>query len=147
MYNHILIPTDGSDLSEKAAQCAVSLAKALNAQVTAVHILPTRVGLAYGELAWVDEGLDLRMREQASSYLDRIEGMAKESGVKFHRALKASHLTWRGIIEVAQDAGCDLIVMAAHGRRGLQALVLGSETNRVLIHARVPVLVYREKAR
>ena len=143
MYKHILIPTDGSESSERAAQAAVALAQAFRARLTGAHILPRHLGRIYGDLAWVDERRDMQMREVASGYLDRIAAAAKGAGVAFEPVLQSGEPVWRAILQVAEDKGCDLIVMAAHGWRGIAALVLGSETSRVLIHAKVPVLVCR----
>lgn len=143
MYKHILTPTDGSELSDNAATGGVALAQALGARVTGVHVLPTRIGLLYGDIVWVDERTDMQMRDAASRYLDRIQDVAKREGVPFDRVLKAGDQVWRAIIDVAEEKRCDLIVMAAHGRRGLSAMLIGSETNKVLIYSKIPVLVYR----
>lgn len=143
MYKHILIPTDGSESSERAAKAAVALAQAFKARLTGVHILPQHLGRIYGDLAWVDERRDLQMREVAAGYLDRIAQAAKAAGVAFAPVIESGEPIWRAILQVAEDKGCDLIVMAAHGWRGIAALVLGSETSRVLIHAKMPVLVVR----
>lgn len=143
MYKHILIPTDGSEASERAAKAAVAMAQAFEARLTGVHVLPQRLGGIYGDLAWVDERRFLEMREVASDYLDRIAQAAKAAGVAFEPVIRSGEPIWRTILQVAEDKGCDLIVMAAHGWRGMVALVLGSETSRVLVHAKVPVLVIR----
>lgn len=147
MFKNILIPTDGSELSETAAQRAVALANLLGAKVVAVHVLPANLGIYYGEAVWVDDKLQLQLREAAQAegnkYLDRIEAAARGGTVPCERVLPEAASPWKGIVETAERKGCDLIVMAAHGRRGLAAVVLGSETNRVLMHSRVPVLVYR----
>lgn len=147
MFKHILIPTDGSELSEKAAESGVQLAQRLGAVVTGFHAYRRTFTVYYGELAWVDERLDAKLRENAEAagakYLDRLQMLAENARVEFRRALVEHDSPWRSIIDVAQDRNCDLIAMAAHGRRGLAALVLGSETNKVLTHSRIPVLVYR----
>jgi nucleotide-binding universal stress UspA family protein len=147
MYKHILIPTDGSETSDKSAQQAVKLAKQFGAKVTAIHVFAPNFGIYYGEAVWVDDKLQVQLRETAETeghkYLDRVEAAAKAAGVPFERVLLEGDSPWKGIVETAQNRGCDLIMMAAHGRRGLTALLLGSETNRVLMHSKVPVLVYR----
>lgn len=147
MFKNILLPTDGSELSEKAAQRAVALANLLSAKVVALHVVPANLGIYYGEAVWVDDKLQLQLREAAQAegnkYLDRIETAARAATVPCERALPEAASPWKGIVETAESKGCDLIVMAAHGRRGLAAVVLGSETNRVLMHSTIPVLVYR----
>lgn len=150
MFKHILLPTDGSELSQKAARDCITLAKTLNAKVTGVHIIPSTFSAVIGfdpDVPWIDVELQERMREAATAagnkYLDGIEAQAKSAGVKFERLLIESNHIWKGIVDAAKDQRCDLIMMAAHGRRGLSALVLGSETNKVLTHTNIPVLVYR----
>ncbi len=147
MFKRILIPTDGSELSERTAQSGVALARALNAKVTGLHVMPLNFALSYGEMVLVDESLEQEMRERAraegNKYLDRVQAAAASAGVPFERVLSASIFVWKGIVDTALEKGCDLIVMAAHGRRGLAALVIGSETNKVLTHTKIPVLVYR----
>jgi len=147
MFKHILIPTDGSELSEKVVQDGMALAKAINAKITGVHIFPSHHISPYGEFGPPDDVVEKQMREsaitQGNQYLDRIEAAAKSAGVGFERVLSENDDAWRGIIDAAQKKKCDLILMAAHGRRGLSALVLGSETNKVLTHSKIPVLVYR----
>ncbi len=147
MFKHILIPTDGSELSAKAAQAGVAMAKRLGAKVTGVYVLALAPPLSYGEPAWVDEGMLQQMRESAqlagNKYLDRMQSVATVAQVPFERSSVQSDAPWLGILETAKNKGCDFIVMAAHGRRGLAALVLGSETNKVLTHSKIPVLVYR----
>jgi nucleotide-binding universal stress UspA family protein len=147
MYKHILIPTDGSELSDKAIKNGVAFAKSLNAKITGLHVMPSAFPIYYGEMAWVDANVEKQMRDAAraegNKYLDRIEATARSAGVTCERALLANDQIWKAIIDTAQAKHCDLILMAAHGRRGLSALMLGSETNKVLTHSSVPVLVYR----
>ncbi len=147
MFKHILIPTDGSALSEKVVQDGMALAKAMNARITGVHIFPSHLISPYGEFGPADDVVEKKMRDNAlalgNQYLDRIEAAAKSAGVGFERVLSENDNAWRGIIDAAQNKKCDLILMAAHGRRGLSALLLGSETNKVLTHSKIPVLVYR----
>lgn len=147
MFKHILIPTDGSAFSEKVVKDGVALAKTINAKITGVHIFPSHHISPYGEFGPSDDVVQKQMRDSATTqgnqYLDRIEAVAKSSGVSFERVISENDDAWRGIIDAAQKKKCDLILMAAHGRRGLSALVLGSETNKVLTHSKIPVLVYR----
>lgn len=147
MYRHILIPTDGSELSEKAVKAGVALARALDAKVTGLHIVPSAFPIYYGEVAWVDPRLESKMRESARAegekYLMQVQAAAQSAHIPYERELLENDQPWKAIIDTAQAKGCDLILMAAHGRQGLAALVLGSETNKVLTHSRIPVLVYR----
>jgi len=147
MFKHILIPTDGSALSLQAARAGMTLAKALNARVAAMHVVALQTTAYFGELAWIDDRLDMTIREaaeqQGAKYLDQIEAAAQEAHVPCSRALVAADQPWQAIIETAATKQCDLIVMAAHGRRGVSALLLGSETNKVLTHSKIPVLVCR----
>lgn len=147
MYKHILLPTDGSELSLRAAKSVIDLAKALNARVTAVHVYPVKFTVYYGELSWVDERLEMTAREatqrEGKKFLDQIAAVANSASVPFNGLLLEDENVWKSILETAERKGCDLIAMAAHGRRGLAAVLLGSETNKVLTHSKIPVLVYR----
>lgn len=147
MFKHILIPTDGSPLSAKAANAGMVMAKTLGAKVTGLHTYPAVFAVYYGELAWVDDRVQIDLREAAEKegkkYLAQIQAAAKSTGVPCETILLEKESPWQGITETAERIGCDLIVMAAHGRRGLAAVVLGSETNKVLTHSKIPVLVYR----
>lgn len=141
MYKHILIPTDGSDLSKGAMQYGMSLAKAVNAKVTGVTVSPP-----FHVLAAVTDTSELykkRMATIATEHLEQVKDAAK-AGVNCD-TLHVEHAhPFQAIIDTAKMKGCDLIVMASHGRRGLSAIVLGSETVKVLTHSTIPVLVYRE---
>ena len=147
MYKHILVPTDGSKLSVKAARHAVKLAKALGARVTGFHVAPDLGSTYYGD------GYVLRApsakaqaeytRKQALKYLSMIEVEAEVEKVPCEGSYAVSDSPYEAIIDAAKKNKCDLIVMASHGRRGLSALVLGSETQKVLVHSNIPVLVCR----
>jgi nucleotide-binding universal stress UspA family protein len=147
MFKNILIPTDGSEFSEKVVKDGVAMAKVINARITGVHVFPTHHISPYGEFGPSDDLVQKQMRDAAQSeankYLDHIQAAAKAAGVSFDRMILEDDHPWKGIIDAAGKKGCDLIMMAAHGRRGLSALMLGSETNKVLAHSRIPVLVYR----
>lgn len=147
MFKHILMPTDGSEFSEKVIEDGMALAKALKAKVIGVHVYPSFKTISYGELGPIDGQVQEQMIESAktegSRYLDRLGAAADSAGVTFDRILLENDDAWKGIVEIAKKKNCDLIMMAAHGRRGLSALVLGSETNKVLTHSKIPVLVYR----
>jgi nucleotide-binding universal stress UspA family protein len=150
MYRNILLPIDGSELALDAARHGIAVAKALGAGVTAVMVTtPWEIAFAR-EVAIVVPGVlvsesdyVLRTGRTASACLDAVLDEARAAGV----AASALHVyhrePWAAILEAARSQGCDLIVMASHGRRGLAELLLGSETVKVLTHGEVPVLVYR----
>ena len=146
MFSHILIPTDGSPFSDAAVKRGVKLANEMNAKVTALHVAePFRVLSTESEVLTDTRGEhEARARANAEKVLAAFEKDAKSAGVAaFDRVFLVSEHPYEAIIGTAGDKGCDLILMASHGRRGLQALLLGSETHKVLIHSKIPVLVYR----
>lgn len=147
MFKHVLIPTDGSQLSEKAARSAVNLAKALSAKVTFFYATPEYEermpveGISYtGPTREQFEGYVGKDAERALAGLTRL---AKDQGVSAEGHWAFTNNPYEGIIETAKARGCDLIVMGSHGRSGMKALVLGSVTNKVLTHCHIPVLVCR----
>lgn len=145
MYKNILIPTDGSELSEKAIKEGVALAKLCGAKVTGFHAYPSyhfHPDAAY-VLADVRtrQELSVLARTQADTFLDRMQAAVKAAGLDFERVVVQDDQVWKAIVDSAREKGCDAIVMAAHGRRGLSALVIGSETTKVLTHSTIPVLV------
>jgi nucleotide-binding universal stress UspA family protein len=147
MFKHILIPTDGSELSEQAVRSGARLARTLKAKVTVMHvlqpvILPFSQGAMYANPDLIEQ-MQNEAKKGGDAYLDRGDRIAQEIGVTAERTLSDETQPWRGIVDTAQKLGCDLIVMAAHGRRGLSALIVGSETTKVLTHSTIPVLVYR----
>lgn len=145
MFKNILIPTDGSEFSEKVLQPAVELAQATHARITGVHVYPKHHISPYGEFGPSDDVVQTQIREHnvadATNFLDRIEAAAKAAGVPCDRVIVENDDPWKGVLESAREKGCDLIVMAAHDRHGLSTL-LGSQTNKVLSHTSLPVLVY-----
>ena len=146
MFSHLLIPTDGSPLSSAAVKRGVELAKEMNAKVTGLHVAePFRVLSTESEvLKDTREEYYASARANAEQVLAAFETAAKSAGVSaFERVFVVSDHPYEAIIDTARDKGCDLILMASHGRRGLQALLLGSETHKVLVHSKIPVLVYR----
>ena len=147
MFKHILVPTDGSELSQQTAQRAVSFAKETGASITAFYAKPEYPITYYGEGALIDpttpEKFSALMDEQAATYLDAVAKLCAEAGVSCNTTSATSDVPYEAIIEAAEKAGCDLIFMASHGRRGISAMLLGSETNKVLTHSKIPVLVYR----
>ena len=145
MYRHILIPTDGSELAERAVTHGVSLAKFVGAKVT-VLIVEERVGtvwwaVAEHRLAEITAKYAEEIKKHAARVLDRGANAAKQAGVPCDTIHVQDVQPYAAIIATATDRGCDLIVMASHGRSGLSAMVLGSVTNKVLTHSKVPVLV------
>lgn len=147
MFKHILIPTDGSPVAEKAIAAGVSLAKEMGASVTgyyAVEPPPTHLyGEGYlAERRLVDE-LERRATENAKKSVDKIADAAKAAGVKVDTLVGKAVLPYKGIIDAAEKSHCDAIFMASNGHRGLTGLLLGSVTQKVLTHTKIPVLVYR----
>ena len=144
MYTHILIPTDGSDLSRKAIRHGITLAKAVNAKVTAVTV-STPFHVVSVEPAMVTDTpqtYQKHMATVAAKYLGEVV-TAAAAGVSCETVHVEHEHPYQAIIDTANKRGCDLIVMASHGRRGVSAIVLGSETVKVLTHSTVPVLVCR----
>jgi nucleotide-binding universal stress UspA family protein len=144
MYKHILIPTDGSDLSKEAVSYGISLAKAVNAAVTAITVtMPFHTyTLNSAMLEDTPDSYKKRMTAFAAKCLDQVKDAAK-AGVKCETIHVEHEHPYQAIIDAAKARSCDLIVMASHGRRGIAAIVLGSETVKVLTHSTIPVLVYR----
>ena len=136
MYKHILIPTDGSELAHKAVVHGLSLAKALGAQITVLSVQPSITPNRFEE--YVKE-----MRAQAASVLNQIAVAAEDAGVQCETMQVTHDHPHEAIIAVAKDEGCDVIVMASHGRSGIVSILLGSVTAKVLAHATIPVVVYR----
>lgn len=147
MFKHILVPTDGSTLSADAALRAVDFAKATGAKLTFFYAQPEYPAQFFGEGALIDPTTPQQFAKAAeaaaSEILQQCEAMAKQAGVDCARATETSEVPYEAIINAAQLHGCDLIFMASHGRRGLTGLLLGSETQKVLTHSKIPVLVYR----
>ena len=145
MYTNILIPTDGSELSSKAVQHGVALARRIGARVTALTVLPPFHALTT-DTQMLEDTLDrshARMREHADGTLGAVAQAAKKLGVACELIRVEDEHPYRAIIDAAESKGCDLIVMASHGRRGIAAIVLGSETVKVLTHSKIPVLIHR----
>jgi nucleotide-binding universal stress UspA family protein len=147
MFRNILIPTDGSELSEKVIQDGLALAKSLAAKVTGLHVFSTKSLCALDEFwSGADSVLTQirdHQRNEGRRYLDHLDVRAQSQGVAFHRVILEHDHVWEAIVNTAKEEHCDLIMMAAHGRHGVSAVVVGGETNKVLIHSKIPVLVYR----
>jgi nucleotide-binding universal stress UspA family protein len=149
LVSNILVPTDGTALSQKTAERALDFALAFNANVIFYHAKPEpRQSFFGGEGGgFVDqvsheefESISTRL---ANEYLQGLGQLAGAAGVKFELIIGSSPEPYEGIIETATARHCDLIIMASHGRRGIKSLILGSETQKVLTHSKIPVLVYR----
>ena len=144
MYKHILLPTDGSELSKKAIAHGIGLAKAADAKVTALVVsmpfdsLVVQLNASAGALDQYEQ----LVAKQAEKYLGMVRDAATKAGIKCDTLCVQHEQPYKGIIETAKKHGCDLIVMASHGLSGISAM-LGSETLKVLTHTSVPVLVYR----
>ena len=145
MFKHVLLPTDGSKLSEDAIRMGVQLAKTINAKVTGFHVMPEFHVFTYKTEMLEDTKTEFARdsKAHAAQYLSVIETAAKAAGVTYEVVSSIHDHPYEAIIEVANERGCDLIVMASHGRKGVQAVLLGSETQKVLTHSHVPVLVCR----
>jgi nucleotide-binding universal stress UspA family protein len=144
MYAHILVPTDGSELSAKATRSAVELAKKLGARITALTVIEPYPysPLAEAQPIAPQEFLDAEMR-LAEQRLKAVHDCAAAAGVACDGNSIEAAQPWRTICDEAARINADLVVMASHGRRGISALLLGSETQKVLTHSSVAVLVVR----
>ena len=147
MYKHILIPTDGSTLSGHAVVQGIELAKAIGARVTGLFVAPAPTPVVFEGMVPValmqpDEHAALTTRA-AARYLGVIEKAAQQAGVAYDGVTVTDEFPAEAILKIASQRKCDLIVMASHGRRGLAGVLLGSETQKVLTHAKVPVRVCR----
>jgi nucleotide-binding universal stress UspA family protein len=145
MYRHLLIATDGSDLADKAVHHGIALAGEIDAKVTALTVSEPFHAIAVEPAMLEDtpESYETRMNERAARILAAVAAKAKAAGVVCETVHGSDAHPYRAIIDAALSKGCDLILMASHGRRGVAAVVLGSETVKVLTHSTIPVLVYR----
>ncbi len=145
MFKHLLLPTDGSDLSLAAILQGVRFAKESNARITGVCVTPDFHVLTFN-VTMIEDTKTIFLAEsraQAEKHLAVLKKAANEAGLRCDTHVAVSDRPYEAIIRVAEQQGCDLIMMASHGRHGAQALLLGSETQKVLTHTRIPVLVYR----
>lgn len=145
MFKHLLLPTDGTDASQSTVLEGVRLAKAFNARITGISVVPKFHLLTFNTTMIEDtkEVFIAESRSQANKYLTVLNEAADEAGVPCEIEVVVSDHPYEAIIHVAKSRGCDLIMMASHGRRGMQSLLIGSETQKVLTHSKIPVLVYR----
>lgn len=148
MFKHLLVPTDGSALSERAIQMAVALARESEARLTVLHVIPEFHVFAYGpEMLPDTEKRFLEVaRQHANDYLGSATQAAAEAGVECETVATTQAHPYEAIVSVAKQRNCDLIVMASHGRSGLRARLIGSETQKVLTHSNIPVLVVQPSA-
>lgn len=146
-YQHLLVPNDGTQLSAHALSQAMALAKALGAQLTLLHVQPPLPVPLIGMGDMLDpatvESLSRTAERETERIVQEAKRAAAEAGLVLQTEVVKQDLPYRAILETAKRNGCDLIVMASHGRKGLSGLLLGSETQRVLLHAPIPVLVVR----
>ena len=146
MYANILLSTDGSDVAKKGVKHGIALAKALNAKVTVITVTESLPPIYYGPTRVTPSNEDLDSfdavcKEFASKVLDEARAIAEQSGISAELLHVSNEHPATAIIETAKSRGCDLIVMASHGRRGIRKLLLGSQTSEVLANGSVPVLV------
>ncbi len=148
MYKHILVPTDGSPLSAKAVKQAVAFAKSVGAKITAIHVSQEYrammdEGFAVPAFASFKKRFEDESAKRSNALLDAVKSSARAAGVECDGVAVVNDLPYESIIKQAKKAKCDLIMMASHGRKGLQSILLGSETAKVLTHSTIPVLVVR----
>lgn len=147
MYSHILVPHDGTRLSEVALTHAVQLAKAITARLSVLHVITDFVGDPVGKVPLLTTTASDAYQQRAIGEAEAILSGARRSGHAHDVTTETHYLfavdPYKAIIDEARRRGCDLIVMASHGRRGLESLLIGSETQKVLTHCQIPVLVVR----
>jgi nucleotide-binding universal stress UspA family protein len=145
MYTNLLLPTDGSELAGKAVRHGIALAKRIGAKATALTVLPPFHTLTTDAQMIEDTPAQYkaRMQDHAEKTLGAVAQAAQAAGVACETVQVENEHPYRAILDTAESKGCDLIVMASHGRHGISAIVLGSETVKVLTHCKIPVLVYR----
>lgn len=145
MFKHILVPTDGSEISKRVIRDCIAFAKEIGAQVTGLNVIPDYSVYAYEAEMLIDnrERFARECIDYANEYLEDIKTAAKEAGVECDTYYVTSDFPYAAIIQAAQEKNCDLIAMASHGRKGIKGLLLGSETQKVLTHSQIPVLVFR----
>ena len=144
MFKRILVPTDGSDITQKAVATSIELARSLGAEI---HTLCVKEPFPYGAISEMQptppqEFFDAQERI-ASGHVAAVTEACRAAGVTCHAATVEALHPWEAMIDHATRMQCDLLVMGSHGRRGVSALLLGSETQKVLTHTKIPVLVVR----
>jgi nucleotide-binding universal stress UspA family protein len=145
MFNHILVPVDGSNTSQLAVDKAIGLAKAFGSRVTTIFVIDpypfTGVGtdFSYGQAEYLSAAT-----AEANAAIKAAKAQFDAAGVSVETSVVEAHATWRGVVQTAESVQADLIVMGSHGRSGLEKLVLGSVTQAVLSHTHLPLLVVRD---
>jgi len=149
VFRHVLLPTDGSELSEMAIRHGVRLAKENNAKVTGISVTPQLPAVTAGAATFRDarEKYVVEIQAQARRHLAILQKAAAEEGVTCETLVESSNRPHEAIIAAAEARGCDLILMASDGRHGVKELLLGSPTQKLLAHSGVPVLIYRQGKR
>ncbi len=142
MFKHILIATDGSELSQKAVTGGIEMAKALGAKVTAYSCVVEYLPMSEFAVETPQNVME-QLEKEAERHLAAFAQEARSANIPFETVKSVEFSPYNGIINMARERGCDLIMMASHGRRGLAGFLLGSETQKVLTHSEIPVLVYR----
>ena len=145
MYENILIPTDGSELAGKAVQYGITFAKEIGAKITVLTVTAPFHVFTFDPQV-VEETPDQykkHIQQHAAKILSAVANAAKAAGVACETVQVEHEHPYQAIIDTAISEDCDLIVMASHGRRGMSAILLGSETAKVLTHSMIPVLVHR----
>ena len=145
MYKCILLPTDGTEFCQRAIRHGIALAKLVGAKVVGVTVTqPLHSALPRSlipkNLAGIIHAETIKAADEKLAVVERL---AREAGVQVETLRLSNDHPWEALVQAAKDKRCDLIVMASHGRRGVSAVVLGSETHKVLTHSTVPVLVVR----
>ena len=147
MFKHVLLPVDGSPVSARAIKSGVAWARDLGATVTGYYAMPTLEHLYYGDSYIVDRGrvasFEKLTMNDGQKFLAKIQQAAQAAGVEYTPLLSRPATPYDGIIDAAKKQKCDVIFMASHGRGGFSSLVLGSVTQKVLAHSKIPVLVFR----
>lgn len=145
MFKHILVPVDGSPTAQLAVEKAIQLAKAFDSRVSTIFVIDpypfTGVGtdFAYGQAEYLSAAT-----AEANAAVKAAKAAFMDAGVNVEASVIESHTAWRGVVKAAESMQADLIVMGSHGRSGLEKLVLGSVTQAVLSHTKLPVLVVRD---
>jgi nucleotide-binding universal stress UspA family protein len=148
MYKHIMLPIDGSELSLKAVSECLAFAKSAGARVTLLNVVPhfslnVAVGFSSDIVKNLEKAREEEYRKAGEEMVAQLEARAKAEGIECQGRVVVGDSPYEEIIAYADKLGCDLIMMASHGRRGLDAVLIGSETVKVLTHTRIPVLVVR----
>lgn len=145
MYKHIMVATDGSEIATNAVDQAIALAKGLGAQLSAVMVTEPYEAVAFTETLGVVNSSEYKEKcdAHADKLLSDVTAKAKVAGVECNTIHQDNHWPYAGIIEAAEKSGADLIVVGSHGRRGVEAILVGSQAVKLLTHTKIPTLVVR----